>query len=122
MHFTAASHKTFGQRYASAMLSILNKSTASRPGGLPRPGYALGPDRAEARRSMAQVDVEIPERSFVSLKAYGLGGREIAELACKEYSAGRHTLEYDRQALPRGVCILGMKAGAFSATRLFTPY
>jgi carbohydrate esterase-like sialic acid-specific acetylesterase len=119
LHFTAEAHKTFGKRYASAMLSILGNTTAARPGDRPRPGYALGADRMEARHSGAEVDFEIPERTFVSLKAYSLGGREIGELAGKEYSAGRHTLGFDRRALPRGLCVLGMKAGPFSATRLF---
>jgi hypothetical protein len=118
LHFSAASHKTFGQRYASTMLSILKKTTAARPGNRPRPGYALGSHRVEAGRSSATVDFEVAERTVVSLKAYSLGGGEIAELAGKEYSAGRHTLEFDRQALPRGICILSMKAGTFSATRL----
>lgn len=54
------------------------------------------------------------------MKAYSLGGREIAELAGKEYAAGRHTLEFGGHALPPGLCILAMKAGAFFATRLFT--
>ena len=120
LHFSAASHKTFGQRYASTMLSILNKATSARHGGRPGPGYALGAARNEARYSSAEVDFEIPERTVVSVKAYSLDGREIAELAGKEYAAGRHTLKFDRQTLPKGICILGMKTGAFSATRLFT--
>jgi hypothetical protein len=120
LHFTAASHKIFGQRYASTMLSILNKTTAARPGNRSLPGYALGADRNGAGYQKSEVDFEIPERTAVSLKAYGLGGREITELAGKEYPAGRHTLEFDRHALPQGLCILCMKAGAFSATRLFT--
>lgn len=120
LHFSAASHKTFGQRYASTMLSILNKPTAARPGDRPRPGYALGSDRMTARHTRAEVDFEIPERTFVSLKVFSHGGREIAELAGKEFSAGRHTLEFGTKPLPRGICILSMKAGAFSATRLIT--
>jgi hypothetical protein len=120
LHFSAASHKTFGQRYAGTMLSILKKATAAGPGNRPRPGYALGSHRMDAGRSSATVDFEIPERTVVSLKAYSLGGVEIAELAGKEYSAGRHTLEFDRRNHPRGICILSMKAGAFSATRLLT--
>lgn len=120
LHFSAASHKTFGQRYASTMLSILNKATSARTGDRPGPAYALGTARNEAGYARAEVDFEIPERTFVSLKAYSLEGREIAELAGKEYAAGRHTLGFDRQTLPRGICVLGMKAGSFSATRLFT--
>jgi hypothetical protein len=120
LHFSADAHKTFGGRYAGTMLSILKKTTAARRVDRPRQGYALGADRIDARYSRAEVDFEIPERTVVSLKAFSLEGREIAELAGKEYAAGRHTLELDRQALPRGVYILNMKSGAFSATRFVT--
>lgn len=61
LHFSAASHKTFGQRFASTMLSILNKTTVTRPGDLPgrdslwardgrRPGFP-GPQSTSRFRS-----------------------------------------------------------------------
>lgn len=121
LHFNAEGHRLFGQRYAKTMMSILNKTTPVRPGNRPVPGFALGAARMEGPQGKAEVDFVIPNPTLVSLKAYTLGGREIAELAGKEYPAGRHTLEFGRQALPSGICILSMKAGAFSATRLFTP-
>jgi hypothetical protein len=118
LHFTAESHKIFGQRYASTMLSILNRSTAVRSGGGPRNGYALGAARNDARGGKAEVDFAIPDRDRVSIKAFTPGGREIAEFAGREYSAGGHTLAFDRQALPKGICIFRMRAGTFSESRL----
>lgn len=120
LHFTAEAHKTFGQRYASTMLSILKNATATQPGILRQSGYALGAIRRNGHAAKAVVDFEIPNSGVVSLKAYSLGGREIAELAGKEYSAGKHSVEMAGQELPRGVFILRMKAGAFSATRTVT--
>ncbi len=118
LHFTAESHKIFGGRYASTMLSILNKASAVRPGDRPRNGYALGSTRADARAGSAEVEFTIPDRAVVSLKAYTTGGREIAELAGKEFAAGTHTLVFGRQALPRGISILRMEADGFSAAHM----
>lgn len=121
LHFTAESHKLFGQRYAATMLSILRKATAARRADRSMRGYALGAARFEGPAGEAEVDFAIPERATVSIRAYTLRGLEIAELAGKEYPAGRHTLAFDRSALPAGVCILRMDAGAFSAARLLVP-
>jgi hypothetical protein len=120
LHFNAEGHRLFGKRYASTMLSILAKTTLVRLGNRPMAGYALGAARMKTRQGNAEVEFEIPIRSRVSLKTFTLVGREIAELAGKEYPAGRHTLQIGRHALPRGICLLSMKAGTFSATRLFT--
>jgi hypothetical protein len=119
LHFTADSHKIFGGRYAATMLSILKGTTGVRPGETAS-GFSLGAVRIQARNGGAEIDFEIPKSAFVSLKAYSLGGREIAELAGKEFPAGRNTLGIGRQALPTGVCILRMKTERFSATRFVT--
>jgi hypothetical protein len=116
LHFTAASHKIFGGRYANTMLSILRGATGVRPGEAP-PGFSLGAVRMRAKNGWAEIDFEVPKNAFVSMKAYSVGGREIAEWAGRDYPAGRHTLAIDRRAMPTGVCILKMKAGGFSATR-----
>ncbi len=117
LHFNAEGHKIFGQRYASTMLSILKNPTATQPRILHPSGYAFGTIRKNGHSASAEVDFEIPNQASVSVKAYSLGGREIAELAGKDYSAGRHTVEMAQQDIPEGVFILRMKAGAFSATR-----
>ena len=118
LHFTAESHKLFGQRYAATMLSILRKATAVRQGDRPLRGYALGAARFDGPAGKAEVDFALPERAAVSIRAYTLRGREIAELAGKEFTAGRHTVAFERSALPAGVCVVRMNAGAFSAARL----
>jgi hypothetical protein len=117
-HFSSKGYRDFGKRYADTMLHILHKQVAIRAaeGSRTTAGYALG-NSVEFKNGMASVSFEIPLRTFVTLKAYTLSGKEIAELAGAEYSAGKHTLEFGRKAMPTGVFVLKMKSGTFSATR-----
>ena len=63
------------------------------------------------------IDFEIPISAYVSLKVYSMLGEEIAELAGKEYTAGRHTVAFDARKLSGGIYFYTLKAGHFSASR-----
>jgi hypothetical protein len=117
LHFSPEGYKEFGKRYGATMYGILkqNGSVGLQPGAA-LPGYALG-DRLDWRNGKASVGFEVLRPGFVSVKAYTLGGEEIAELAGKAFPAGRHTLEFANKLPSAGICILKMEAGAFSATR-----
>jgi lysophospholipase L1-like esterase len=118
LHFSPKGYREFGKRYAVAMLAIL-KTQGSTGLGSERAasGYSLGRENLDPRNGMATVTIEIPRRAFVSLKAYTVGGKEIAELAGAEFAAGRHALAFAPKALPAGVSILRMRTDGFSATR-----
>jgi hypothetical protein len=118
MHFNSQGYRDFGKRYADTMLHILRKQNTSvlAEGSRAKAGYALGND-AEFKNGKASFSFEIPERAFVTLKAYTLSGREIVELAGAEYAEGKHTLEFGRMVMRTGVFVLRMKSGTFSATR-----
>jgi hypothetical protein len=116
-HFTAESYREFGKRYGIKMLDLLRKQgITSVAEGRAMSGYALG-NGVELNTGMSSFSFEIPKRAFVSLKAYTLDGKEIAELAGAEYSAGKHALKFGRRAMPTGVFVLKMKSGSFVATR-----
>jgi hypothetical protein len=117
LHFSPDGYKEFGKRYGATMLGILkqNGSVGTKPGET-LPGYALG-DRLDGRSGSVSVGFVIPRPGFVSVKAYSIGGEELAELAGKAFPAGGHTLGFAGKLPPAGICILKMKAGAFSATR-----
>ncbi len=55
------------------------------------------------------VTFEIPTESFVSVKVYNVLGVEIAELAGKEYSVGRYTVDFDAKGLSDGMYFCTMK-------------
>ena len=118
IHFSAAGYRALGKNYADTMLHILKKqvSIGAAEGSKAKAGYALG-NSVEFKNGMASISFDIPLRTFVTLKAYTLSGKEIAEIAGAEYSAGKHTLEFGRMAMSPGVFVLKMKSGTFSATR-----
>lgn len=119
IHFSAAGYRALGRSYADSMLVAFRKLGTGPTGVADKGttvGHALG-NGIELKTASSSVSFEISQRAFVTLKAYTLGGREIAELASAEYSAGKHTIEFGRKAIAMGVFILKMKAGPFSATR-----
>ena len=69
-----------------------------------------------SRKSGFAVPFEISRRSFVTLNAYDMEGREIARLAGTEFPAGRHSVEFGRTALPAGFSFLRMEADGFTET------
>jgi hypothetical protein len=98
------------------MLEILGKQiTGVTVEDRAKPGFALG--NVEYKNGVSSFSFEIPQCSFVSFKAYTLGGKEIAEISGAEYAKGRHALEFGHKAMPTGTYILKMKSGYFSATR-----
>jgi hypothetical protein len=117
-HFTAESYREFGKRYALKMLDILrNQETGVAEGRVKTGiGYTLG-NSVEYRNGKIVFSFEIPQRAFVTLKAYTLGGKEIAGLAGSDYAAGKHAIELWQKAMPTGLLILTMKSGPFMATR-----
>lgn len=116
LHFSAEGYKEFGRRFGAAMLSALAKLPSAARAGEAAPGFALG-GKLLPRKAGWAVPFEIPRRGYVSLKAYDVGGREVAVLAGAEYPAGRHAAEFDRAALPAGFSFLRLEAGGFAETR-----
>lgn len=92
LHFNAAGYRELGKRYAQTMLTILAKQPNT---GIRQthsaPGYDLNQNFLNQSQGMG-VTLEIPSRSHVSLKAYNALGDEVAELANKEFAAGKHQL------------------------------
>ena len=117
LHFSPDGYKEFGKRYGATMYGILKKNGSVAIGGSrPMAGYAMG-EGFSGQGGKLSIHFGIAQPGFVSVKAYSLAGGEIAELAGKTFPAGEHVLEFPGKLPPAGICILKMKAGAFSATR-----
>ncbi|MBN1694138.1 family 43 glycosylhydrolase [candidate division WOR-3 bacterium] len=59
----------------------------------------------------------VPENSFVSLKVYNLLGQEVAVIAEREFSAGRHSVMFDASHLAAGMYFYRLTAGSFTDTK-----
>jgi hypothetical protein len=98
----------FGEKDAIAVgLNSLNASE----------GYTLEQNFPNPFCGKTNISFEIPNNAFVSLKAYNLLGTEIEELAGREYSSGKHSVEFDMKNLAKGIYIYTLKAGKFSGSR-----
>ncbi|MBN1604458.1 MAG: T9SS type A sorting domain-containing protein [Chitinispirillaceae bacterium] len=63
------------------------------------------------------VEFKLPQSSFVSLKVYSLLGKEVAELAGKNFSSGKHTVELKNSSLTNGTYIYSLKTDRFSTAK-----
>ncbi len=68
-------------------------------------------------KSGSRLSFGIPQRAFITLNAYTLGGRQIAQLAQGEYSAGEHSVTFGRGAMPAGAVVLRLNSGSNSTAR-----
>jgi len=80
-------------------------------------GYALGQNYPNPYNDKTTISFEVPCNTFVSLKVYNMLGAEIAELAGKEFSQGKHSVEYDCKNLSKGVYFYTIIANDFSASK-----
>jgi len=79
--------------------------------------YSLDQNFPNPVNAETTIGFELPRNAFASLKVYSLLGEEIAELAGKEYSAGKHTVKFNAGNLTEGIYFYTLKTDNFSATR-----
>lgn len=80
-------------------------------------GYLLGHNYPNPFNDFTVIEFEIPDDAHVSLKIYNLLGHEIAELAGKKYSKGKHSIEFDASNLSHGQYFYTLKTNQFVYTR-----
>jgi hypothetical protein len=90
----------------------------------PGDGETALPARAALKKSYpnpvrrtATIRYELPEARAVALTVFDLLGREVATLVDRKRPAGRHDVRLDASALPAGVYVYRLTAGAYTATR-----
>jgi hypothetical protein len=79
--------------------------------------YSLDQNFPNPLNNLTTLAFEVPRSTYVSLRVYSILGEEIAELAGKEYSAGRHTIEFNAKDLSKGIYFYTLKADKFSSSR-----
>ncbi len=79
--------------------------------------YSLGQNFPNPLNDETTIGFELPRNTYVSLKVYSLLGEEIAELAGKEYPAGKNTVKFHVGNLSEGMYFYTLRADKFSATQ-----
>jgi len=119
IHFSSVGYRELGKRYANKMLSLQGIIPTSTPEimSLQADGYSLGENYPNPFNGKTSISFEIPADTYVSLKVYSILGTEIAELAGKEFSKGKHSLEFVSDQLTKGIYFYTIRADKFSASR-----
>jgi hypothetical protein len=104
--------------------SVLHSFTVSATGtGIERVGedlphdFALHPNYPNPFNPSTTVPFDLPEAAHVSLLVYDPLGRVVATLVSGPLPAGRYRYTWDAPALPSGVYLYRLRAGAFTQTR-----
>jgi hypothetical protein len=77
----------------------------------------LGQNYPNPFNPLTAISFSIPLRSFLSLKIFDLGGREVATIVSEELSAGNHTRQWNAVGMPSGVYFYRIQAGSFTETK-----
>ncbi|MBN2524483.1 MAG: T9SS type A sorting domain-containing protein [Bacteroidales bacterium] len=80
-------------------------------------GYALEQNYPNPFSGITSISFEIPNTTFVSLKVFDMQGKEVAELAGKEFNSGKYTVEINLEKLSVGSYIYTISTDQFSETR-----
>ncbi len=80
-------------------------------------GYELEQNYPNPFRDKTNISFEISQQNYVSLKVFNIFGIEVAELAGKKYSAGKHIIVFNSGNLPQGNYFYTLKTDGFSVTK-----
>jgi len=124
IHFSAAGYRGLGKSYADTMLIALRKLGTLSPTGISAGRSQAGAytiRSLENSPSGVMLSFGIPERAFITLNAYTVGGRQMAQLARGEYPAGEHSVALGRDAMPTGAVVLRLNSGSNSTALTILP-
>lgn len=80
-------------------------------------GYSVKQNYPNPFADKTIISFEIPKPTYVSLMIYDIRGTEIAQLAGKEFSQGKHSVEFDAKKLTQGHYFYTIKSGQFTMSR-----
>jgi hypothetical protein len=80
-------------------------------------GFALSQNYPNPFSEKTTISFEIPNETFVSLIITNVLGAEIIELAGKDYSQGKHSIEFDSNHLSNGVYFYTIRTDDFFSGR-----
>ena len=92
-------------------------STVAVEAGAPGRGFALQPVHPNPVRGRATLRFTLDRPGAVRVEVYDLLGRRVAVAADGFRAAGAHTAAFDASALPEGVYLVRLQAGALTAVR-----
>ncbi len=80
-------------------------------------GFALSQNYPNPFNPTTAISYELSANSYVTLKVYGILGRDVATLVNGQRTAGKHSVTFDAARLPSGVYFYRLQAGTSTVVR-----
>jgi hypothetical protein len=94
----------------------IGTTVESADSGVPRT-FALHPNFPNPFNPQTTIRFDIAQATPVRLRVFNAMGQQVATLAEGTYAPGTHEVTFDASALPSGVYVYRIEAGAFQAMR-----
>jgi hypothetical protein len=78
--------------------------------------YALHQNYPNPFNPETTIGFDLPKEGWMSLKVYDVLGKEVATLVEQQMRPGIHQIQWNASAMPSGVYVCRMTAGAFTGT------
>jgi lysophospholipase L1-like esterase len=117
VHPSVDGYKAMGESIDLKLFTDSTQTGANLLNGQKNIGYTLGKIYSNPINGNAMIPFELPREAFVSLKVFSMLGKEIAELAGRNFPSGRHTVEFESKNLIKGMYLFSIKADEFAASR-----
>jgi len=119
---TVIGETQLGSEVIKSGIIYLNSNSGKSKSGIAEPlnlpvNYELKQNYPNPFNPATMISFTLPAKQFVSLKIYNVLGKEIAELAGKEYEKGIHNVPFNADKLVSGVYFYRMQAPGFSKMR-----
>lgn len=115
LHFDSPGVRELGKRYAEQMLSLLGAPTSIDDNKTPAICHLIQ-NYPNPTSGLTNISFETLNANYVSLKVINMQGLEIAELAGKTYTAGKHTVQYNADHLPAGIYFYTLNVDNYTET------
>ncbi len=116
---TVIGETQLGSEVIKSGIIYLNSNSGKSKSGIAEPlnlpvNYELKQNYPNPFNPATTISFTLPAKQFVSLKIYDVLGKEIAELAGKEYEKGIHNVPFNADKFVSGVYFYRMQAPGFN--------
>jgi hypothetical protein len=115
VNLSAAS--TDGTVIGATRWSYLGSTGVEKVSSLSPGKFSLDQNYPNPFNPSTKFNVNVPEKSIVSVKVFDILGREVANLMNGEKTAATYVVTWDAASMPSGVYFYQLKAGTYTETK-----
>lgn len=100
------------------LIAIRDTGTvAINEGNIETMNYSLSQNHPNPFNPTTNIEYQIPDREFITLKIFDVLGREVLTLVNEQKEAGMHTVKFDASNMTSGIYFYQIRANNFVTTK-----